>query len=253
MERTGPDWRDRTAYQPLLDADRSMFAWEWLRRDPRYRSACVGALSAGSSDRSCAGQFGLVAWEAPDAGVPDARPLWRFDDHPYVLKAQALRPGRAGDMFDLRPFGQLASLVTSNGVEHLLLSDGRRAVRLDAPRGSFTDGPVSLLYSVGGLVSAEPALLTLRRFLALCRAGSFARSLHRPEARARRWILILRAFDALQSGADQRLIAQELFSRSVAGPQWRSREPSMRSQAQRLVRAARTMAGGGYRRFLGAA
>jgi hypothetical protein len=36
VEAKGPsgfDWRDAAAYAPLLEADRSLFAWEWLRRD----------------------------------------------------------------------------------------------------------------------------------------------------------------------------------------------------------------------------
>ena len=61
---------------------------------------------------------------------------------------------------------------------------------------------------------------------------------------------MLRASDALAAGATQREIAATLLSRSAAEPLWRSRESSIRSQAQRLVRAARNMGAGGYRCFL---
>jgi hypothetical protein len=61
---------------------------------------------------------------------------------------------------------------------------------------------------------------------------------------------MLRAFDALDSGADQREIARVLLSPSVGEQAWRSREPSIRSQVQRLVRTSRRMAGGGYWRLL---
>jgi hypothetical protein len=132
----------------------------------------------------------------------------------------------------------------------LLLSDGFRAIRLDGPAATFTGGPDALRYMLDGLASAEAPLLTLRRFLALCRTGRFARSLHQQETRARRWVEILRTSDALASGADQRVIALELLSSSVAEPGWRSRESSVRSRAQRLVRAARQMAEGHYRLLL---
>ena len=31
------DWRLISAYEPILDLNRSGFAWEFLRRNPRYR------------------------------------------------------------------------------------------------------------------------------------------------------------------------------------------------------------------------
>jgi hypothetical protein len=251
---SGRHWRDRAAYAPLLKADRSLFAWEWLRRDPLYRAAAHRARSAAPSSSGSGprpGQFGLVAFEPPDLAVPDARPLWRLDVHPYVLRAEPIGARHCADMFDLAPLRGFARIHVDVEGEHLLLSDGLRAVRLDGPAAAFTGGRAALRYALEGLASAEPPLLALRRFLALCRTGGFARSLHRREAKARRWIEILRASDALASGADQRAIAQELLSSSVAEPGWRNRESSVRSRAQRLVRAARQMADGGYRRLLG--
>lgn len=248
----GEDWRDAAAYSPLLDADRSLFAWEWLRRGSSYRAAAAAVLglkAEGQSPRP--DDFGLLAFEAPDLMVPKARPMWRADVHPYVLSADARRPTAAADRFDLEAVRRLATIIEDESGEHLLLSDGLRMVRLDARRGSVTSGPVILHYVLSGLASAEPPLLALRRFLALCRSGRFSRSLHAREARARRWVLMLRTADALACGADQREIAGVLLGRSVADPAWRSREPSIRSQVQRLVRSARRMAGGGYRKLLG--
>jgi hypothetical protein len=247
------DWRDGAAYAPLLGADRSLFAWEWLRRDPAYRAAARRGLAARSPSEAGPppGRFGLVAFEPADLAVPDARPLWRRDVHPHVLRAEPIGPRPCADMVDLAPLQEFARILVDEEGEHLLLSDGFRAIRLDGPAAAFTGGPVAFRYPLEGLVSAEPALLTLRRFLALCRTGRFARSLHGQEARARRWMEVLRASDALACGADQRAIARELFSSSVDGPGWRSRESSVRSRAQRLVRAARQMADGRYRQLLG--
>lgn len=250
----GPDWRDASAYAPLLGADRSLFAWEWLRRDPSYRAATERSLPARSGiaqANSVAEPFGLIAFEALHFTVPDARPLWRSDVYPFVLPVDLCRAApAAADELDLEPVRNLARIIVEDGAEHLLLSDGLRSIRLDGPSGVFTKGPAGLRYSIEGLISAERPLLTLRRLIALCRTGQFSRSLHPREVRARRWILMLRAYDGLQAGADQRQIAEELFSRSVAEPRWRSRESSVRSQVQRLVRSARRFAAGGYRRLL---
>jgi hypothetical protein len=248
----GFDWRDATAYAPLLEADRALFAWEWLRRDPDYVAAAQssGGPDDGSGRAARPEDFGLIAFEAPALAVPEARPLWAVTAHPLVLAAEP--DGRCGpdDTFDLQSLRGLARLVARDGREHLLLSDGLRAIRLDAPPGTFSAGRVCLRYRLFGLASAELPLLTLRRLIALCATGGFARSLHRPEARARRWVLMLRTSDALAQGASQRQIAESLFSRSTSEPCWRIREGSVRSQVQRLVRSARAMAARGYRKLL---
>jgi hypothetical protein len=247
-----PDWRDPEAYAALRTAERPLFAWEWLRRDPSYRSAAALAAEQPAARRAAPdpARFGLAAFEEPSRAAPDARPVWSAGVHPAVLSVRP-GPGRGrSDLFDLSAFSRLARVVASDEADHLLLSDGLRSIRIDAPSGAF-DAPVRLDYQLGGLASAHAPLLTLRRFLALARSGGFSASLHPREARAGRWILVLRAWDGLASGADQRRIAEVLLSRSAGQACWRGREPSLRSRAQRLVRSARAIAAGGYRSLLG--
>jgi hypothetical protein len=141
-------------------------------------------------------------------------------------------------------------LCASSEAEHLLISDGIRTIRLDVWSGTLRSGPTVLHYLLSGVAAAEGSLLTLRRLIAFCRAGRFSRSLHPPEARARRWILMLRAHDAVAAGAGQRQIAEILLGSAAREARWRSEVPSLRSQAQRLVRSARLMAQGGYRQLL---
>lgn len=245
----GVDWRDAAAYAPLLDADRYFIAWEWLRRDPDYRAAATRALPIRAGARvedSAARPFGLIAFEDPGLCVPDARPVWRLDACSLALVVERSPAGGLGDAFNLDRLHHLVTLVRGDSAEHLLLSDGLRAIRLDGPRGLFSNGPARLLYLIEGLLTLGPQLLTLRRFVALCQADRFAPSLHPREPRARRWILMLRAWDGLCSGVSQRQIAEVLLSGSAREPRWRSSEPSLRSQVQRLTRAARAFAGGGY-------
>lgn len=253
----GRDWRDAAAYAPLLDADRSVFAWEWLRRDPAYEAAALEALEGLGSDSGRSGpspdpgQWGLHDFEHPHACAPFARPMWRAEAWPYVLAVQAEDGGDLGDNFDLRRMGPLATLQETAGKkEHLLLSDGLRAIRLDVMGGSLQGGAVRLRYSLAGIASVAAPLLTLRRLIELWRRGRFSARLHRPEARAGRWVMMLRAHDAISAGAGQREIAAELINRVARVPGWRSEAPSLRSQVQRLVRGARMMARGGYRQLL---
>lgn len=250
-----PDWRDAAAYEPLLQADRSLIAWEWLRRDPAYREAAErAARRIGDGVVHDRGEpperWGLHRFERPNAAVPEARPIWCAAVHPLVLRIDAI-PFQDEDSFDLVRFASVSTLHSGpDGREHLLISDGLRAIRIDALAGSLAAGPVELRYRIGGLSSAERPLLSLQRLLALWRRGRFCRSLHPREAKAWRWVLMLRAHDALEVGANQREIALELLSSSAARERWRVEEPSLRSQVQRLVRNARRTALGGSRGLL---
>lgn len=246
-----PDWRDAAAYEPLLEADRSLFAWEWLRRDRNYRAAAQRALEAGSSgDRGYPAEaperWGLHAFEPPWLTARDARPVWSAEVHPYVLGVEA-GPPTGQDVFDLERFGPISTLVRAgDGREHLLISDGLRAIRMDVLAGTLAGSPAELRYRLSGLAAAEGPVQTLRRLLSLWRTGRFCRSLHPGEARAKRWLLMLRAHDALAAGANQRAIAGELLGGNGVRERWRVEAPSLRSRVQRLVSRTRFMAAGGY-------
>jgi hypothetical protein len=250
--RTAADWRDAASYAALLDADRPLLAWEWLRRDPGYAAAAHAALGGrGGATAVSPRSWGLEAFENPDRTAPDARPVWTRDIHAAVLAVIAAESAAGADSFDLNSLVQLSTLLPDRaGGEHLLLSDGLRAIRIDILAGTVGCGPVRLRYQFGGLAGAEPPLLALRRLIHLCRTGRFSRSLHAREPRTRRRLLTLRAYDALAAGADQREIAAVLLAPGARGPRWRSEAPSLRSRAQRLVRGTRRMATGGYRALL---
>lgn len=250
------DWRDEAAYAPLLDADRALFAWEWLRRDLNYRRAADlwlnrSAGSATSVELRAREYWGLHVFERPWLGVPAARPIWSADAHAHVLSARVEPCAPGDDSLDLREVGSILTHIrTEDGRGHLLFSDGYRSIRLDLLAGWHDEGPMLLHYRLAGFASAEKPLLALRRLTSLRRTGGFSRMLHAPEVRARRWVLLLRVHDALQAGADQRRIAGELLSSVASEAKWRSEAPSLRSQVQRLVRNAKSMAAGGYRRLL---
>jgi hypothetical protein len=248
LDGTQTDWRDSEAYAPLLEADRSVLAWEWLRRDPAYRAAWQAAQSDGAEDDAARPErWGLQMFESPDLAAPHARPIWCAERHSLVLAAVAGGSCDEKDRFDLARLAPYARLVrTGAGCEHLLISDGLHALRLDVIAGTLTSGPVELRYLMSGFAAAERPLLTLRRLLSFVRTGRFSRLLHRPEPRAKRWVTLLRTSDALAVGADQREIAGILLSPTAREARWRSAAPSLRSRAQRLVRGARSMGSGGY-------
>jgi hypothetical protein len=247
----GADWRDADAYALLLRADRSIFAWEWLRRDPCYRAAAEQALEGGAASVREAAAWGLLRFEDPGLAAPDARPLWRAEDHRLVLRARAVRPREPRDTVDLASLCGLSTMIEQPaGGEHWLLSDGLSAIRLDLVEGTCRCGPVELQYLLFGRASLRGPLLSLRRLLGLIEARRFGKALHPAEPGARRWILRLRAHDALACGASQREIAAAMLSASAGTARWRVHEASLRSQVQRLVRSARWQARRGWRAFL---
>ena len=114
------DWKDASAYAPLLDADRSIFAWEWLRRLPNYRDAVarsgapppnLSRVAIRADER--AARWGLHAFEHPELAGLEARPIWRRDVYPSVLPAHAADTNEPEDSFDLERLRNFATYVRS--------------------------------------------------------------------------------------------------------------------------------------------
>lgn len=158
-------------------------------------------------------------------------------------------PRGDGDAFDISRFARMATVLRcSDGHEHLLLSDGTHRIQIEVTAGSLLDGPVCFRYQLSGFKHAEAKTLTLRRLLQLHRLGRFPRGLYPPERRARRWLMMLRAWDALQAGASQREIAAALFGEKSVREDWDA--GYLRTRVQRLIRSAEKLIGGGYRELL---
>ena len=190
--------------------------------------------------------------EAASLPAADARIFWRADWDPSVLAVHAFpAPSRDVDAFDIRHFHDLATVLRCpDGHELLLFSDGNHRIQLDIMLGTVLDGPVRFRYELSGFKHIEAKILTLRRLLLLRRLGRFPRGLFTPERRARRWILALRAYDAVQSGASQREIAAALFGENIVRDDWRGRSDYLRLRVQRAIRHGQNLVNGGYRALL---
>lgn len=224
------DWRSATAYAGLEHCDRAMLAWEWLRRDARYRRAWAD----GGDPRA----FGLIALEDPALTAPAARPAWHAAADPAVLIASA-EPCSGPDAFDLARLGSLVKVFWDDGgIEHLLFCDGRQALRLDIVEGTVCDGPVRLAWQLSGIGGLAPQVESLRRLITIDRLGRFGMlaAPAKARARARKVALLIRAYDAVAAGASHRDVATAFFSVSPA--HWRTEASSYRARTQRLIRAA---------------
>jgi len=245
----GPfDWTNAVAYSRLLGIERAGLGWEWLRRRPDFARAALDALErgAGTTAASAAARaFQLHAFEDPRLEALDARPLWCAAAYPWVVPARAVRATPGPDAFELARLARFARIVTSGGTQHVLPADGRRSIRLDVSGAALGDGPVRLTFQLAGIWSLEPPLLVLRRLRSLMLGNRFAPSLDGAGVQARA-VLLLRAFDALLAGATHADLAEVLLSSALDRNRWRVHAPSLRSRAQRLARAARRMAAGGF-------
>jgi hypothetical protein len=243
-----PDWRVAQDYAWLETVPREAYAWEWLRRQPDYREAAMAALESSTSGAPAmhlALRWNLHAFEDPRLSAIEARPMWTRKAYPSVLCAfakEAIAPD--ADTFTLAQFEEFATIIEHAAGQHLLLSDGRRSVRLDIRGARLGEAPVCLRYRLCGVRSLGAPIETLRRFKFFVEQHRFSARLHPPEPRARRMILVLRAFDALSAGATQRDLAAMLDEEVLRQPGWRSDFPSLRARAQRLAGTARAFAGG---------
>lgn len=239
-DEPGADWCSEDAYTELLHCDRRFFAWEWLRRSPRYRR---GWLMRDRLPRAAAIQMGLMGWIDPAIAAPRARPIWSVAIDPAVLDGRPAEPSRsrrlAHDMLDLLAVASLVSVEVSAEAEHWLLSDGHWAIRLDLHEGTLLGGPLLIEHRMSGLQSLRPRLAALRQLASLAERGDLPASLMPREQRAAQWIIELRIADAMLAGASQQEMARRLFRHAIAPQGWRVESGAYRSRIQRLVRRAR--------------
>lgn len=195
---------------------------------------------------------GFAFAETSNHPATRARLLWDacYDASVLTVEANAALSVHR-EVFDLSRFGDMATVVVHPaGGEHLVLSDGYRRIRIDVGRGTLCEGPVHLRYELQGFSGVEGKVLTLRRFLALCRLGRFSRDLHPRERLASRWITALRVHDAVCEGASQRQIAAVIYGKKSAILGEESGSDFLRLRVQRLARIGRHMVSGGYRKLL---
>lgn len=203
----------------------------------------IGILSNGDS----------IFAEDPHRSAPEARILWHAGVDPETLRVWAERgPTGSNDVIDPATLLPWLTIVSApSAIEHAVLSDGWRRIRLDIERGSLATGrPVLLRFLIEGTRSAETKIAPLRRLLHLCRHGHFASSLYPRDERADRRLVVLRVHDALEAGATHRDIGRVLFGRNRIEQDWNGQSDSLRSRVRRLAAEARFMAAGGFRSLL---
>ena len=178
--------------------------------------------------------------------------FWDPAVHPAVLVAAAEPAVSVSeDTFDLHRFETLATVLRQpDGIEHLLLNDGLRHLQLLVTEGSVVSGPVRPHYRLSGFTGVEAGILTLRQLCGLHSLGRLPHGLFAAESRSSRFLTLLRAWDGWREGASYRDIAAVLFGSHTVREDWGGRSDYLRLRVQRLLRGARQLLAGGYRKLL---
>lgn len=247
VQACAPDWRDAHTYQPLLGADRSVWAWEFARRGfEQAGGAAPLAPQAGRAPELC------FVGEGP-RGDPLPIALWRWQSDGsapvFSVEPASVRDPAAIDLRGL----DVATLVvrTADGDQHVLVSDGARRLRLAVVQGDVLAGPSAFRFHLPALALGVGSLEGLRQLVGLRDNGRLESGRAQAPAKAPRWLQILRAHDARRDGASHRDIAVSLFGEARVREDWGPGSDYMRMRVQRLVRAAEQAVAGGYRALFG--
>ena len=236
-------WRAAAAYLYVLELDGPALAWEYLRRNPTYRTAWLGARRGQRS--AMALRWGLRVDIDPRLDARDARPAWLdAEDAIPHLRPASRRPTSNDAVFDLwRLPGRKAvlhagsDLIVSAGSKHHLrvslspaLTDGG-SYRLSLPMGGDAATASILLKTLQGKDSSLPVAQHVSRLDPL---------------HMRR----LQALDASQAGCSQRRVAEALFGADAVDGHWHA-DSHLRAQVRHILSRAKALMDGGYLRLAG--
>lgn len=233
------DWRLASHYQALAHVERKALAWEWLRRTDDYLQAWTRHGSSGSG-RGYAHRFGLEQFEDPTIAAPDAKPVWTAQIDPAVIPAIVVAADPNIDHhIDLLLCRHLIRIaIDASHDEHVLLSDGRRSIRLDIVGGTLLGCPARLSFLLDTKDRMRSQLRALEDLRKMAVTGTLGGS-SPPTPVRERWITELRVADALRSQASHFDIARCLFGSMVSERRWRSASAPYRMRVQRITRQVR--------------
>jgi hypothetical protein len=262
-ELTGAPGNWRTPYRELLQFSRLAFAWEYLRRNEKFRSNCRhgsvnwrrldprGNLEIFQSDAPSAAGGDCLFASSVDLDARSATVFWHPDSCPSVLRAFALPDSEFLEPFSLADGGLPATLLLSaDGMQHVLIRDGVRRLQLTV-HGASLLRPVGLLVDTGW----SPAIAShqdrsLKRLRAYRASGALQELDYPPDPYAARLALVLQALDGWRAGARHRDIAEALYGHERVAKDWADPRESLRDQVRYAISRGRTLMEHGYRAFL---
>jgi len=245
MYRQADSWRATAAYLYTLWISRSDLAWEYLRRNARYRWCWAHHRS---SRPAAAAHWGLVRYCDPCLAAPYARPSWLLSEDNQMVPLTLKETADATYRLRLWRIAGAKSLVQSgNG---LLLH----------VRHADTVTNIELPPDVGDGTAAAFVVPVGERFVSGCAAAAAANAVLTGTANT--WpaagrvgqdqvlhLRALQAFDARAAGAPHRDIAIALFGSERVSRDWHS-DSDVRALTRRSLQRASRLVQGGYRALI---
>lgn len=237
-------WRDAEAYAYQRDLSLGGVAWEFLRRNADYRSACVPSPSSAVA----ATDWGLSFVADPRLDATRQPIFWRPQLYARtVILARSVGVAAAAQVFDPAKWpGRLEERHGADGA-HYLLVIGAEEHRLWAPIPLDPGAGLTVLQPLDDHLSirVEAACRFFRR---LCKPAASATPA-RTDPTARRATQMLRALDAQAAQVSRRVIAEVVLgARCANARQWE--DSAERAATARLLRCGADLIAGGYRRLL---
>jgi hypothetical protein len=251
-------WPERMTYDWMASLSSVGWAWEFLRRCPEYRLAyerhVADPVAISTAVQESALHWGLLRFEDPSRSALEADVFWRMKACRQILPLAAgvMRPGTAAETLNVEKL-QCRTTIYPLGVEDrqdVLFAQEGRFLQLTI----FGSVPLSeallLTPALPSLPYCESRLVAVRRFTDLVKHGTLRPSLYQRERRAPRLMLVAQALDGWLARASYRDIGIALFGAARVERDWSHSGNHLRDQVRRAIGRGRTLADGGYRRFL---
>jgi hypothetical protein len=244
-----PSWGPPVAYLYTLKLDDLSLAWEYLRRNPQYRSEFDCTIRHHKLNLLPT-SWGLLQWEDPREDARSVEPAWLSVANTEIVliqgdagkKAPSFDPWKIPGRKTLHHHGEYVRLTARRGSEVLY--------RVRWPEKLNRSDPVSV--SVAGGLGFTVRARAAQRFLRLLEQGphgAFTEPVERPSMSALTHMHVLQALDGEVAGASHREIARRLFALS-SGFSWDS-DSRWRARVRYLIRCGRARTAHGYRRMAG--
>jgi hypothetical protein len=242
------DWRSKDSYAYAANLTRLGWAWEFLRRNPRFQADFERQATAGRAARSqrqsrsdALRSWGLLRADTPSKNASEAKVFWDPKACAHVLP---LVTGQGTVLGHVERF-------TSQPVAHVLICDGTRRLQLSIRLCAATESGILLTEAIAPPRQAPCRWRSLICFNDYFFSGSLPQRHFRSERTAGRLARVAQALDGALRSASHREIAIALYGRVRVSDDWNDPGEYLRDGVRRAVRRGRLLMNGGYRQFLG--
>ena len=225
------------------------WAWEFLRRNPEYRSDFQ--INRKDSDR--AGRWGLLHFSDPTICALRADTFWRPEECPEVLSLLLCRGCSATEVslsFDGLSCQVHRAFQPAARRKDILLSQEGRFIQLAIFGDDKVESGRVVMNALGDPATVMARTASLRRLNDLLFSKTMRASLYPSEGRAPRLINVLIALDGWLSQCSQRDIALAMFGAERVKREWQDPRQNLRDQVRRAINYGQGLMKGGYRQFL---